>query len=316
MRVAYTHWFPCVPLGVAEEKQFWRDAGLQVELRGYQTSQEVIEALSAGEVDLGYDLLGSWIDVALRGVPISIVAETDWSHGGDRLLVRKGRNLRSLQGAPIAVYIRGSALQLFLREALGREQLALPDFPIVEVPEQEKALELFVSGKVDVVVTNEPWASRVAAAGAVAVASTADFGGVAPEGFAARLDRVDDATLQKFFTAWFRAVEFVHDPANARAVADTASVYAFAGAEAITPGDVAAYAKITPIHDRAAALENNDIERGNVRRLVQRVNVLRRLHGESASEAALVKLFHLDPVRSVASGDATESPRKNLTAGP
>ena len=300
LRVAYTHWFACVPLGIAEEKQYWRDAGLEVQLRGYQTGQEVIEALTSGEVDIGYDMLATWVDVAARGVPISIVAETDWSHGGDKLLVRNGRTLAQEKGRPIAVYLRGSALMLFLRESLAREKLGLPEFPIIEVPEQEKGLQLFAAGKVDAVVTNEPWASRIETAGARTQATTADFPGVSPEGFAARTGQVDDATLKKFFSAWFRAVAFLHDPDNAKAVANIASIYAFAGTEAITPQDVATYAKITPIHSASAALTENDLEHGTVRQLIQRLGVLRRLQGEPVSEEALAKYFRLDAVREVA----------------
>jgi NitT/TauT family transport system substrate-binding protein len=300
LRIAYTHWFACVPLGIADDKQYWNDVGLKVELRGYQTSQEVIAALSSGEVDLGYDMLATWIDVALRGTPVSIVAETDWSNGGDKLLLRQGRTLADVKGRPIAVYLRGSALMLFLREGLARERLSLPDFPVIEVPEQEKGLELFKAGSVDAIVTNEPWASRVQAAGARTIATTGEFRGISPEGFAARPGTVDDETLRRFFQAWFRAVAFLHDPANAEAVANVASIYAFAGTETITPADVSNYAKITPVHSATDAVRENDLESGNVRQLVQRFSVLRRLQGEPIAEAELLKYFHLDPVRAAA----------------
>jgi len=300
LRIAYTHWFACVPLGIAEDKQFWHDAGMQVELRGYQTSQEVIEALSSGEVDIGYDGLATWLDLAAKHVPIQIVAETDWSNGGDKLLLRKDRTFAQQKGHPVAVYLRGSALMLFLRESLAREKLALADFPIVEVPEQEKGLELFVAGKVDAVVTNEPWASRIEAAGARTVATTADFPGISPEGFAARIGAVDDATLKKFFSAWFRAVAFLHDPAHADDVANVASIYAFAGTEAITAKDVANYAKITPVHDVKNALKENDLDAGNVKQLIQRMSLLGRLRGQPLPDATLVSFFRLGPVRDVA----------------
>lgn len=299
LRIAYTHWFACVPLGIADDKQFWHDAGIDVQLRGYQTSQEVIAALSAGEVDIGYDMLATWVDVAQRGVPITIVAETDWSNGGDKLLVRAGMSLAAQKGRPIAVCVRSSATMMFLREALARDHLGLPDFPIIEVPEQEKGLELFKVGKVDTVVTNEPWASRIEAAGATTLATTADFPGIAPEGFAVRVGQVDDARLQRFFKAWFRAVAFLHDPANAAAVANIASIYAFAGTEAITPSDVATYAKITPVHDAAAALRSNDLASGNVRQLIRRFSLLRRLQGAPVGDASLEQFFHLAPLRAV-----------------
>lgn len=256
--------------------------------------------MTSGEVDIGYDQLATWVELALKNIPITIVGETDWSNGGDKLLLRDGQTLAQQKGKPIAVYLRGTALMIFLRESLAREKLALADFPIVEVPEQEKGLELFKAGKVDAVVTNEPWASRIEAAGAHTLATTAEFPGVSPEGFAARAGAVDDATLKKFFTAWFRAVAFLHDPANAAAVANVASIYAFAGTEAITPADVANYAKITPVHDAASALQQNDLDTGNVKQLVQRVSVLKRLQGQPVAESALTQYFHLDPVRDTA----------------
>ncbi len=302
LRIAYTHYYACVPLGIAEDQQYWRDAGLSVELRGYQTSQEVIAAVTAGEVDVGYDRLATWVDLALKGTPIAILGETDWSHGGDKLLVRNGRNLAQLKGRPIAVYLRGSALMLFLREALAKEQLTLAEYPIIEVPEQEKALELFREGKVDVVVINEPWASRVESAGARTVATTADFPGVSPEGFAARVGALDDATARRFFTAWFRAVNFLRDPARAEQVANIASVYAFAGTEAITAGDVANYARITPVHDAATALKENDLAAGNIKHLINRLSLLRRLQGQPVPEAKIAAYFQLEALLAVAGG--------------
>jgi NitT/TauT family transport system substrate-binding protein len=300
LRVAYTHSFACVPLGIAEDKNYWADAGLQVELRGYQTSLEVVSALKSGEADMGYDMLGTWIDVAMSGTAISIVGETDWSNGGDKLLLRKTTHLTDVKGKPIAVCVRGSAVMLFLREALARESLSVPDFLFIEVPEQEKSLQLFGEGKLHAVVSNEPWAARIVDAGAVTIATTADFPGIAPEGFVARREQVDDATLKRFFTAWFRAVAFLHDPANANAVAETASIYAFAGTEAITAADVQSYAKSTPVHDATASLKQNDLEKGNSRLLIQRLRVLMRLQGKQVSEPELVKFFHLEPLREVA----------------
>lgn len=305
LRIAYTHSFACVPLGIAEDKGYWSDAGLQVELRGYQTSVEVVSALKAGEVDLGYDMLGTWVDLALTGAPVRIVGETDWSNGGDKFLLRTTAKLADLKGKPIAVCVRGSAIMLFLREALARESLSVPDFIFIEVPEQEKGLQLFTEGKLHAVVSNEPWAARIAAAGATTIATTADFPGITPEGFAMRTDQVDDATLQRFFTAWFRAVAFLHDKANARAVADTASIYAFAGTEAITSADVASYAVTNPVHDATVSLKQNDLEHGNTRELIQRLRVLLRLQGRQVSEADLTKYFHLAPVREVAAMSAS-----------
>jgi NitT/TauT family transport system substrate-binding protein len=300
LRIAYTYAFPCVPLGIADYQGFWADAGLPVELRGYQTSREVVTALIDGEVDLAYDMIATWLELALDGAPIVIAGETDWSNGGDKLLLRQGRTLAAQKGEPIAVPLRGSALMLFLRESLAREGLAVPDFPLIEVPEQEKALQLFAEGKVHAVVSNEPWASRIEQAGAITVATTADFPGISPEGFAVRSAQVDDATLRKFFTVWFRTVAFLHDPAQRAAVAEVASIYAFAGTENITADDVAAYAQTTPVHDTATALRHNNLQDGNAHEMVRRFLVLTRLQGRRTGQAEIEKYFHLAPLCAVA----------------
>ena len=300
LRIAYTHTFPCVPLGIAEHHRYWADAGLQVQLRGYQTSVEVVTALKEGEVDLAYDMIATWLELALGGVPIAVVAETDWSHGGDKLLLRADTNLADLRGKPIAVPLRGSALMLFLRESLAREGLGVPDFPLIEVPEQEKALQLFSEGKVHALVSNEPWASRTVKAGATVFASTADFPGISPQGFAARRAQVDDATLRRFFSVWFRAVAFLHDPANRAAVAEVASIYAFAGTETLTADDVAEFARTTPVHNVATALQHNDLHAGNARQMVRRFLVLTRLQGRPRPEDDIAHCFDLHAVRDVA----------------
>ncbi|HVU34951.1 MAG TPA: hypothetical protein VHE61_16070 [Opitutaceae bacterium] len=81
---------------------------MQIQLRGHQTSQEVIAALKDGEVDIGYDMLATWVEVGLNGAPITVVAETDWSNGGDKLLSRNGLTLAREKGHPVAVYFRGN----------------------------------------------------------------------------------------------------------------------------------------------------------------------------------------------------------------
>ncbi|WP_158305496.1 ABC transporter substrate-binding protein [Opitutus terrae] len=304
LRVAYTHSFVCVPLGIAEMQGFWQEAGLQVELRGYQTSVEVVSALRSAEVDLAFDQIATWVDEAEAGTPLVILGETDWSLGGDKLLLRDGADLRNLRGRPIAVCLRGSGQMLFLREALNRANLSLSEFPLAEVPEQEKALQLFAEGKLHAVVCNDPWASRLERSGAHTLATTADIPGIAPEGFAARRGQVDDATLQRFFAVWFRAVAFLHDPANAGVVAETASVYSFAGSETITAADVERYARTMPVHDAATSLRQNDLESGNVRQLIQRLRVLLRLQGRQVTESDLAAHFHLEPVRATARSTA------------
>lgn len=304
--VTYSYWFGAVPLHIAESEGYWKKRGLDVEIKAFVTGQEVIAAITKGEVDVGYDMIGSWFDLAQRGVPIIILGETDWSNGGDRLLTRKDRSLANFKGQPLLIYQRSSAVLLFLSRALHRANLSMGDFVIVEMADEAKLLQSYVEKRVNVVLTYDPLAQRIMDAGAVVVATTVDFPGVMPEGFVARRELATaegDAQLEKFFAGWFEAVRFLQDPANRAKVALLASEKTYAGTVQITPEEVLAFEKTVPVHSAEVGFKRNDLDGENIRDFIKSIQVLWLKDGRKPTRTPLPSYFHLGPLRSAAAAD-------------
>jgi NitT/TauT family transport system substrate-binding protein len=261
LRIGYNYWLPNVPLDIADTKGWWKEAGVAVELKRFENTQEVLRAWKGGEIDLATDMIGTWIDAINRGEDVVVLGETDWSHGGDKILVKASTNLAKLKGQPIAVYIRNLAIQHFLSEHLAQNKLALADYSVVEVSDEKKIAANFLSGKVQAMVLYEPLVTELAEKGnGRVVATTADYPGVMPEGFAARRSfyaEVPRETLVAFFRVWFRAVAYAVDPAHAKEVATLASETTLNKTTTIAPEDLAGELAKVPLHSPKRALREN-----------------------------------------------------------
>jgi len=277
LRVAYSYWFACVPLHIAESHGFWTKRGLEVQITSFDTGLKVDAALKRGEIDLGYDMLGAWFDLIQDGAPIMLVGETDWSNGGDKLLIRTGKNLGDLRGQPLVVYQNGSAVKLFLREALKRAKIPIGDFKLVEISDDAKMKDDFAKGRINLVASYDPIAQEVIAMGAKVLATTEEFPGIMPEGFAVTrgfLTPQGDADLEKFFAGWFEAVRYLHDPANRAEIAKLASEKTFAGTEKISEEDVVTNAKTQPVHLSDFSLQRNDLAAKSAGEFITSIRVL------------------------------------------
>lgn len=290
IRVGFSYWLPNVPLDIAEAKGWWQEAGLDVEILRYESTQEVTQELKSGALDIATDMIGTWIDVVNRGADLVILGETDWSHGGDKILLQKDANLAALKGSPIAVYIRNLAVQVFLGEYLRSQNLALADYQVVEVPDEPKATDLFLSGKIKAMVYYEPLVGTLQEkTGATVVATTADFAGVMPEGFAARRDFIRDLPreqLVQFFRVWFRGVAYAADPANAGEVAKIATEKTLNNTDTLDATSLGEELAKVPIHAADRAAKENGAD-GNLARYVKRAFLDLQRSGTLSSQLSI-----------------------------
>jgi NitT/TauT family transport system substrate-binding protein len=135
--------------------------------RVFTTGAEEIEALFAGEVDLGYIGPGPAINGFLksRGEALQIVAGA--ASGGTALVARKGvtiSQLKDLAGKRVAVPQIGGTQDLSLRHALPQVGLRPKDKGgTVDVVQFAPAdtLTLFQRGELDAAWLPEPWVARL-----------------------------------------------------------------------------------------------------------------------------------------------------------
>jgi NitT/TauT family transport system substrate-binding protein len=219
LNVGMDPWAGEIPLNVAAAKGFWKKRGLDVHVKVFDGAEESTAALTGGQIDVCYEMVGSWITRSLRShTPVVLLGENVWSNGGDKIIVKRGVDIKDLKGQPIGLYSSSLALELFLHHFLLENQLQRSDFEIVVVPDETLLVDDFISGRFQVILDYDPSALQALSDGeGEAAASTATYPGCMPEGFAMRQDRftkVNPATLVTFFEGWFDAVDWANDPAN------------------------------------------------------------------------------------------------------
>lgn len=222
LRVGMLHWAGYGAISVADAKGFWKDEGLDVEVVNRVSNQELNADLTNGRVDVALDMMGSWVGIHLTTTKLKIIGETDWSYGGDQIIIKKTLDTSKLKGQQVAVYLNQPSVTFFLGTYLGTltPPLKLSDLPEPAELETTKIAEAFAAGTYPLTVNYLPASAEqltpTAQGQIVATSGQAGFQGVIPEGFVGRADIIDKLpkdSLKKLFKGWQKAVSFIYaDP--------------------------------------------------------------------------------------------------------
>lgn len=144
-----------------------RDLGLldeaQARLIEMPSSTDAVRALASGQLEAASLTLDECISARAEGLDLRVLAVLDISAGADAVYSRRPMTLDQLAGKRIAV--EDSAVGATVLAAL-LEAARLKPNQIVQVPTVLPSTGRdFVGGRADVVITAEPWASQIEAAG-------------------------------------------------------------------------------------------------------------------------------------------------------
>ena len=217
LRIGTDPWIAWAPLHVAAARGFFAAESVQVEVVNY-TGGETPAAFAAGRVDLATMMVGTAIGHAVEGHAPVILAEIDWSHGGDKIVTR-GETLDPKRTPRIGVYEESPAVTYFLHRYLAeRTQHRRNQFELVAIEDADTLVANFVAGRFDAVICYDPYVQKAQAApGTRLLATTADFPGVMPEAFVTtreRLTKIPAASIDGVLRAWIRAAGWCADPKN------------------------------------------------------------------------------------------------------
>ncbi len=95
----------------------------------------------------------------MDGVPLTLIGETDWSNGGDKIITKQNIKIEQLKGGKIGVYLNKPSVTFFLNKFLVQNQIRLSDVGIIEL-EPEAMTDNFISGRLKVIVNYNPQALR------------------------------------------------------------------------------------------------------------------------------------------------------------
>lgn len=160
VKVAINTWPGLGPYYVAKAKGFDREEGVQLDVIMNEDTVARHTSLAAGEVDLVGITLDSVVIARSRGLPMTVVGQSDYSYGGDGIIASSAiKTVADLKGKRIAC-AEGLPSHFFLLLVMRKEGMGPKDFTLVPADDGSQAAQLFTSGSVDAAVTWDPWISK------------------------------------------------------------------------------------------------------------------------------------------------------------
>ena len=210
LRVGWILWPGFYPLVIAEQKGFFEERGLEVELLLYETASAETAALASGMVDGGIAVLN---DVLLDSIAqnAKVVLITDNSDGGDQIVATTDiTSTESIQFKNVGAK-RGTFGEFFLREMLNQKGIQPSDVTFVNVDPENvaDAMPEYIS----LGHTYEPFTSEALAKGYQVIFSSAETPGLIVDTIAFRRSVIDERPedVRAFIGAWFEAVQYWKD---------------------------------------------------------------------------------------------------------
>ncbi|WPO97895.1 ABC transporter substrate-binding protein [Pseudomonas sp. HR96] len=172
LRIGYVFAMANAPALIADKQGFYREEGLDVDLKALGDGPVIQQALAAGELDVAYVGTPPVYQWYSRGLKSTILAKVNY--GQAAVLVGQDSpitQLQQLKGKKLAGVKKGSGMDVLLRGLVLRDQAGLDpehDLDIVDMPpgNMNAALE---RGIVDAAFTWEPFISQALARGSAKV---------------------------------------------------------------------------------------------------------------------------------------------------
>jgi NitT/TauT family transport system substrate-binding protein len=154
--VGIVTWIGYAPLYIAQEKGFYQELNLNLDLKVFNSGAEAIAAFTAGQVD-GISLVPSEaVTLAANDKDYRVVFVVDTSNGGDGILARNSvKDIADFKGRQIAVET-GGVSHFFLLEVMTEAGLQESDVALVNLT-PDAAAAAYQAGKVDIAVTYAPF---------------------------------------------------------------------------------------------------------------------------------------------------------------
>jgi ABC-type nitrate/sulfonate/bicarbonate transport system substrate-binding protein len=205
---------------IARDMGFYEATGIEVDIKGFASGKEAVDALRAGQVDVA---TASEFVVAAEGLSRpDLRILTSVSHYRNKGIVgRRDRGIVSpadLKGKRIGVTVPSGA-EYSLSVFLALNQMTTKDVTVVNLAPREIA-DAVAAGRIDAAIT---WQPHVQAIETALGANAASFSGDSFDVYLLLVTQVgnvagNERALTRFLRALLRAESWVHDhPAEARA---------------------------------------------------------------------------------------------------
>jgi NitT/TauT family transport system substrate-binding protein len=213
IKLGFSAWPGWFPWQVAEEKGFFEQAGVNVELVWFEGYLDSINAFAAGQLDANTQTLNDTLASVAAGSDQRIVLVNDNSTGNDQIIVRSEINsIQDLAGKQIGIEV--GVVDHFLL-ALGLEDagMSLDDVNVVSL-ETGAAAAAFAAGQLDAVGAFAPFTDvALDRDGSKVLFDSSDFPGAIPDHLVVSGTLVDERpeVVQGLVNAWYLTMAFLEE---------------------------------------------------------------------------------------------------------
>jgi NitT/TauT family transport system substrate-binding protein len=192
---------------IAQAKGFYKEAGLNIDIKTFSSFSDINTALLAGQLDMGYIGGADIMVLNQKGGNLKTVMLTDYSNGADGLVGRNITTLADLKGKKIAMEDTPYNA-VFLNQALKKANLTEKDVQIVAMT-TDAAATAIITGNVDAAVIYQPFLKKTVDEGKCNILFTTEGTNIIPNILAANAkvmsDRKED--LVAYLKAYAKAME-------------------------------------------------------------------------------------------------------------
>lgn len=223
IKVGYFPNISHAPAMVGIEKGFFEEklSDLKVSTMNFPNGSLFMDALSTGQIDIGYVGPGPALNRFLQGGEVVLISNA--SRGENVLVVRNDlefKDVKDLEGKVVATPSTGCTHDLIFRKMLEENGMAVEENggKVKRIAQKPATMiGLFEQKQIDAAVLSEPWASLMEAEGIVRVvrdAKEVPWSGNMPAAvLVARKDflETNPDTVEKFINAHEQSVEYINN---------------------------------------------------------------------------------------------------------
>lgn len=157
--IGTTTWIGNTPLFIAKEKGFFRELGLDLDIRTFQSVAQAFPSFTAGQLNALTPVTSEVVLLAAQGVDFRVVMVEDVSSGGDVILARNSiQSIEDFRGKQIAVELGGVG-HFFVLQVLAEAGLTVEDVELLNTPPDASAAA-YQAGNVEIAYSYSPFSDK------------------------------------------------------------------------------------------------------------------------------------------------------------
>jgi NitT/TauT family transport system substrate-binding protein len=218
LKLGFSAWPGWFPWQVAQEKQLFQQAKVDVNLQWFDNYLESIAALETGKVDANSQTLADTISSIAKGKDLVVVLTNDNSTGNDKIIISEQiKSIKDLKGKKVAAE-EGTVDHFLLVQALQRAGMSIKDVNFIPL-ETSKAAAAFVKGEVDAVAVFAPFTTKaLKRPGSRELFSSKDFPGSISDHlvFTRQFVKQHPDKVQAIVNSWFATIDYIRSGVTKR----------------------------------------------------------------------------------------------------